>query len=96
MKAQIILTAYAQRNLPRMYGTLQSVSADRFVDERTGEPYFLAKVFVDANEADALDDDVELIVGMPADVMILTGERTFFDFLMKPFADSIRASFKEK
>ncbi len=95
MKAQVILTAYSQRNLPRMYGTLQSVSADRFVDERTGDPYFLAKVEVDRDGANKLNQDVELLVGMPAEVMLLTGERTFFDFLVKPFTDSIRSSFKE-
>jgi HlyD family secretion protein/epimerase transport system membrane fusion protein len=74
---------------------LQSVSADRFVDERTGEPYFLAKVFVDSQEVVVLGERIELMVGMPADVMILTGEGTLFDFLFKPFSDSIRASFRE-
>ena len=32
---------------------------------------------------------------MSADVMILTGERTFLDFLLKPFIDSVRRSFRE-
>ncbi len=95
MKAQVILTAYTQRNLPRIFGTLQSVSADRLIDERTGDPYFQAKVFVEANEVDAIDENVDLIVGMPAEVMLLTGERTLLDFLVKPFSDSIRSSFKE-
>jgi HlyD family secretion protein len=95
MTAQVILTAYAQRNLPRIFGNVQSVSADRFVDERTGEPYFLAKVFVDSQEVVVLEERIELMVGMPADVMILTGEGTLFDFLFKPFSDSIRASFRE-
>lgn len=95
MRAQVLLTAYAQRNLPRIHGNLRSVSADRLIDERTGEPYFLAKVFVDAEELEALTDQVELMVGMPADVMILTGERTMLDYLLKPFADSIRGSFRE-
>lgn len=95
MKAQVILTAYTQRNLPRIFGSVQSVSADRFVDERTGEPYFLAKVVVDSQEIVVLQDRIELMVGMPADVMILTGEGTLFDFLLKPFSDSIRASFRE-
>lgn len=95
MSAQVLLTAYAQRNLPRIYGSLQSVSADRLIDERTGEPYFLAKVFVDAEELAALAEEVELMVGMPADVMILTGERTMLDYLLKPFSDSLRGSFRE-
>jgi HlyD family secretion protein/epimerase transport system membrane fusion protein len=95
MTAQVLLTAYAQRNLPRIFGNVQSVSADRFVDERTGEPYFLAKVFVDSQEVVVFEERIELMVGMPADVMILTGEGTLFDFLFKPFSDSIRASFRE-
>ena len=95
MRAQILLTAYTQRNLPRIFGTLQSISADRFVDERTGEPFFLAKVIVDASDLEAVTDDIELIVGMPADVMILTGERTVLDYLIRPFMDSLRGSFRE-
>jgi len=96
MQARVLLTAYTQRNLPQIFGTLRSVSADRLVDDRTGEPYFLAKVLVSAEEIEQLGGNVGLIAGMPADVMILTGERTFFDFLIKPFADSIRASFREE
>ena len=95
MQAQVLLTAYAQRNLPRIFGELQSISADRLVDERTGEPYFLAKVIVDAEGLAALEGKIELIVGMQADVMILTGERTMLDFLLKPFSDSLRGSFRE-
>ncbi len=95
MPAQVILTAYNQRNLPRLSGVLDTISADRLVDERTGEPYFLAKVHVDAEYVTELGDDVALIAGMPADVMLLTGERTLLDFLLKPFVDSIRQSFRE-
>jgi HlyD family secretion protein/epimerase transport system membrane fusion protein len=95
MPAQVILTAYNQRNLPRLFGVLDTISADRLVDERTGEPYFLAKVHVDAEDVTSLGDDVALIAGMPADVMLLTGERTMLDFLLKPFVDSIRQSFRE-
>ena len=95
LEAQVLLTAYTQRNLPRIFGTLQSISADRLTDDRSGEPYFLAKVIVDADQMGALQQEVSLIAGMPADVMILTGERTVFDYLLKPFADSLRSSFRE-
>ncbi len=66
----MLLTAYEQRNLPRINGVLRSIFADRLVDDRTGEAYFLAKV--DVNPEDfALLDAVHLAPGMPADVMIL-------------------------
>jgi HlyD family secretion protein/epimerase transport system membrane fusion protein len=96
LRARIVLTAYSQRNLPYIYGTVRSVSADRLTDERTGEAYFLARVEVDTNELEALKDEVELVAGMPADVLILTGDRTLFDSLFKPVADSFRYSFREK
>jgi HlyD family secretion protein len=32
---------------------------------------------------------------MPADVMIVTGERTLLDYLIRPFVESITRSFRE-
>jgi hypothetical protein len=32
---------------------------------------------------------------MPAEVMILTGERTMLDYLVRPFIQSITRSFRE-
>ena len=33
--------------------------------------------------------------GMPADVFIKTGERTFFDYIMRPVWDSFSRAFRE-
>ena len=33
--------------------------------------------------------------GMPADVYIKTGERTFFDYIMRPLLDSFSRAFRE-
>ena len=94
MKARVILTAYRQRNLPRIYGVLRSVSADRLIEDHSGEAYFLAKVEVDAENLAKLKD-VRMIAGMPAEVMILNRERTFFDYLMQPLKESLDKSFRE-
>jgi HlyD family type I secretion membrane fusion protein len=94
MKAQIILTAYSQRNLPRIFGTLRSVSADRIVEKQTGRAYYLAKIEVDEEDL-ARIPEVRLIPGMPADVMILNSERTFFDYIFAPLMDSLERSFLE-
>jgi HlyD family secretion protein len=75
---------------------VREVSADRLVEERTGEPYFAAQVAVDPAELAALDGEVALLSGMPAEVMILTGERTFLDYLLRPFYDTIRKAFRER
>ncbi|QOF74509.1 HlyD family type I secretion periplasmic adaptor subunit (plasmid) [Aminobacter sp. SR38] len=94
MLARVVLSAYPQRHLPQIHGLLTSVSADRFTDERTGEPYFLAKVKVDAVELGKLHG-VRLSPGMPAEVMILTGEHTLFDYMLAPLRDSLNRGMRE-
>jgi len=94
MPAHILLTAYRQRSLPQIHGTLRSISADRPVEEKSGAPYYLAKVEVDPSELEHLDG-LKLIPGMPAEVMILTGDRTLLDYLLRPLLDSITKSFRE-
>ena len=93
--ARVLFPAYGQRNLPQITGTLRSISADRLLDERTGEPYFLAKVEVDPDELERVAPEIELTPGMPAEVMILTGERSLLDYLIRPFIQSVTRSFRE-
>ncbi|TCU06815.1 HlyD family type I secretion periplasmic adaptor subunit [Rhizobium sullae] len=95
MSAKVILAAYAQRNLPQIHGVLRSVSADSLTDERTGQQYFLAKIDVDAFALSQLDPELQLQPGMPAEVFILTGERTAMDYLVRPIVNSITRSFRE-
>jgi HlyD family type I secretion membrane fusion protein len=93
--ARVLFPAYGHRNLPQIFGRLRSVSADRLTDERTGEPYFLAKVEVEPAELERVAPEIELSPGMPTDVMILTGERTLLDYLVRPFVESVTKSFRE-
>jgi len=51
-----------------------------------------------ANDSDGsqdLQDQIDLYPGMPAEVMIATGERTFFEYLIAPVARSFRRAFRE-
>ncbi len=75
---------------------MREVSADRLTDERTGEPYFKAQVAVDEAQLAGLDGEVALMSGMPAEVMIVTGERTFLDYLLRPLYDTVRKAFRER
>jgi HlyD family type I secretion membrane fusion protein len=95
MRAKVVLSAYAQRNLPQVHGILRSISADSLTDERTGEQYFLAKVEIDQDDLSAFGGRLELIPGMPAEVFILTGERTALDYLVRPLVESVTKSFRE-
>ena len=64
-------------------GVLEKISADSVVDESTGEQYFEAKVVL-LEEDLALLGDYQLVPGMPAEVVVKTGTRTFIGYLTSP------------
>lgn len=93
--AQVHLSAYKQRHMPRIQGVVRHVSADRYEDDRTGTPYFLARIAIEPEELEELAPGVEILPGMPAEVMIRTGEQTLLNYLIAPVLDSLRRSFRE-
>jgi HlyD family type I secretion membrane fusion protein len=95
LPAEVRLSAYKQRRMPILDGRLIQVSADRLVNERDGAAYYKALIEVDPAELAELED-VELYPGMPADVMIKIGERTFFQYLTSPIHDSFARAFHEQ
>lgn len=95
LPAQVHLLAYANRTAPRISGVVKSISADRLVDESTHQSYYLARVEVDREEIRRNDPTIELVPGMPAEVLIVTGEQTLVQYLIKPFTDAMRRSLRE-
>ena len=95
LQAQIHLSAYSSRLVPKIPGTVQTVSADRFIDDTTHQPYYLARVAVDRHTLERLAPNVDLIPGMPVEVLIVTERRTMFDYIFKPFHDAFWRSFRE-
>jgi HlyD family type I secretion membrane fusion protein len=93
LSAQVRLTAFNQRNLTPLEGKVLTVSADRLTDERTGAPYFLARVILVENISK--DIAVSLYPGMQAEVMIVTGERTMLDYIFRPLLRSLGRAFRE-
>ena len=94
-KAQINLLPYQSRNLPIIEGTVQLVGADSVADERTNERYYEAKIIVDRASLTKIAPDVILSPGMPADVMIVTGERSAMRYILEPIERSFRMSFRQ-
>lgn len=94
MDAEVQLTAFSQRTTPSLEGKLTRVSADRIDDPQSQTAYYEGTVIIDPASFDQVED-VELYPGMPADVMIKLGERTFFDYLMAPLTSSFNHAFRE-
>lgn len=94
LEARVRLTAYLQRNFVPLQGEVVSVSADRLTDDKSGAPFFGAVVALDADEL-TRRDDVKLHAGMAAEVMIVTGTRTLFDYIAQPLLRVFDRGFRE-
>ncbi|HET6520991.1 MAG TPA: HlyD family type I secretion periplasmic adaptor subunit [Geminicoccaceae bacterium] len=94
LPAQVRLSAYKRSLVPLVDGEVTRVSADMLQDRRTGEGYFLARVRLAAGALAGLQG-VHLTPGMPAEVMIVTGERRALDYFLGPLADHLRRAFRE-
>lgn len=92
--AQVMLAAFNQRIVPPLPGRLATISADRLVDEKTGQPYFTARIDLDAEALEHLHD-VTLTPGMPVQAMIVTGKQTLFDYVLAPLRASLTRAMKE-
>ncbi len=102
--AEVRFSAFKTRDVPTIEGTLITVSADRIVgdnkdnkENKSGETaYYLARVAVSPEGLEALSAaDLELVPGMPAEVLINTGARTLVQYLMKPLTDTFKRSLIE-
>jgi HlyD family secretion protein/epimerase transport system membrane fusion protein len=95
LEAKIRFTAYSSRTAPNVPGAVRTVSADRLMDETKHQPYYLVRVAVDRELVKTLAPSVNLIPGMPVEVLVVSERRTMLDYLAKPFLDALWRSFRE-
>ena len=95
LEAQVMLTAFSMRNAKPLKGLVTSVSADRLIDERTGQAYYRARIELTEDPAKAFEG-ATLYPGMPAEVMIITGARTALGYIFKPISTSFNRAFREQ
>ncbi|WPL15593.1 Type I secretion system membrane fusion protein PrsE [Thiorhodovibrio winogradskyi] len=94
LNADLRMSAFNARTTPSIPGKVVTVSADSLTDERTGNSYYLARVRVTPEGMEKLEGKT-LQPGMPVQVMIITGERTFLEYLLQPITDIFATAFKE-
>lgn len=82
-RARVRLTGYNYRTTPMVEGVVTAVSADSLVDQATGSPYFQVDIRIKPGQLEHLDG-VDILPGMPAQVMIATGEQTLANYLLSP------------
>ena len=92
--SEVRFSAFSQAVTPKMQGKVINLSADRLTDEKTGMPYYQALIELTPDSYEKLGG-LELLPGMPADVLINTGERTVFEYLMQPISNAFARAFIE-
>tara|TARA_B110000208_G_scaffold190130_1_gene253263 strand:- start:1735 stop:3159 length:1425 start_codon:yes stop_codon:yes gene_type:complete len=95
MQADIRFSAFKSGTTPVIKGTVTKLSADSLLNETTGIPYYLARVKVSTSNLKKLGV-LELVPGMPAEVLINTGSRTLFEYLVQPVTNAFARSMIEE
>lgn len=92
--ADLHFTALDPKKTPVLTGTVIYVSPDIMTDEATKAPYYLVRIQIDKESFEKIKKlNKEIGPGMPVQVVIKTGSRTFLSYLLKPFIDRLAISF---
>ena len=94
-KAEIRFPAFASRQRLATLGKVETIASDLTVDPSGRQSYYMARVAID--EA-TLPPDLrgKLIPGMPASILITTGERTMLTYLVGPLKERILRTMRDK
>jgi len=92
--AEVRFSAFKQALTPKMQGKVINLSADRLTDERNGNAYYQAQIELTPDSIQKLDT-MKLLPGMPAEVLINTGERTAVEYLLQPLTNALARAFRE-
>ena len=102
--AQVRVAALNQRMTPMIDGHVVYVSADAVSETNTqalsrlpmaSHGVFIVRVKLDEADLKAKAPDFRPMPGMPVDVFVKTGQRTFLQYLLQPLRDSFNNAFRE-
>jgi HlyD family type I secretion membrane fusion protein len=94
-KVSLRISVVDSRKTPVIDGVLQTISADRTVDQRTGMAYYKGRVTIPQEELERLGD-LTLRSGMLVEALITRGEQTALQYALRPLTDAFARSFREK
>lgn len=102
-EALVRLTGMNRRRTPVIDGRVTYVSADKVAERQaesveplTGQRFsFIVRIALDERDLRQKVGTFQPVPGMPADVYIKTGQRTFLEYLLQPLLDTFSDSFRE-
>ena len=97
-KAQIRFLSVHDSTLPLLSGTVRTISADSFKDEKTGQSFFRAEVEVPQSELRLVQGSVgrgSIRPGLPVDVVLNVRKRTALQYIFEPLTRNFWRSLRE-
>lgn len=94
-EAEVRFSALDLRTTPSIFGTVETISGDRIVEQGNRPPYYRVQIETTPAELKKLNGQ-KLQAGMPAEVLIKTRDRTLFNYLSKPLADAMSRGMREE
>ncbi|MBF9045801.1 HlyD family type I secretion periplasmic adaptor subunit [Rhodobacterales bacterium LSUCC0031] len=92
--ATLMFPALDLRNIPDLTGQVTQLSADAFIDDRTGAAHYRAEITLDEGELARLAPRV-LLPGMPVDAFIRTSARSPLTYLLEPISIFFKRAMRE-
>jgi HlyD family type I secretion membrane fusion protein len=96
---EIRISAFHDRGMPLLHGTVSKVSADSFTDDKTGQAYFRIEVTVPPSQMDLIRQvrgaEPGLKPGLPVEVVVPLHPRTALGYLTEPLKQMLWRSFRE-
>jgi membrane fusion protein, type I secretion system len=97
--AQVRFVSVHNRSLPLFKGTVSTVSADSFKDDKTGQSYFRAQIVVpeaELNKVRRVLGNGELRPGLPVEVVLTVRKRTALEYIFDPLTSALWRSGHEE
>lgn len=84
---EVRFPAFAGKRVPVVTGEVALVSADLVDDESRQSRHY--RVHVAVKDWESLDDELDILPGMPAEVIIRKRDRTLFDYIFAPITNHL-------
>jgi adhesin transport system membrane fusion protein len=94
-RALVKLTTYDYSIFGALDGSVSVIGSDSVTEER-GEQFYTVKIDLNKSYIDSGKTNLMIIPGMIAQVDIVTGKRTAFQYLFSPITKVMQESFREK
>lgn len=97
LPVDLMFSAFNTNTTPHIPGKIILVSADRTVDEKSGNAFYKVRAKVSPEGLKLIHEKkMDIQPGMPVEMFVKTGERTMMNYLLKPVMDRAHSALSEE